>query len=119
MSRLETLLLLVWLGFLLLFAVFNWTLVSATEPVGFLFMTFEIAWGLWLIVLAAIVPGVIRGIAWLESRIVVRRSEHEITQLKARAFDERSGELESFAMSVQERVERTVRDVMGNMPPKN
>lgn len=112
MSRLESVLLLAWWACLLLFAVFNWALLSRTEAVGFLFMTFEGPWGLWLLVIAAGVPALIRALAWVESRSIRRRTESEITRLKARAFDERSGELETFASAVQERVERAVRGAM-------
>ena len=117
MSRLENLLLLAWWGFLLLLSLFNWALVTRTESVGFLFMTFDVAWGLWLIVLGAGLPGAIRMLSWFEGRTLRRRTQGEITRLKARAFDERSGELESFANAVQERVERTLRGALGGTAP--
>jgi len=114
MSRLQNLLLLIWFLFLLLLALFNWPLVSRTETIGFLFMKFDLAWGLWLVVLGIAVPALIRLIGWSEAHSLSRRTSSELTRLKAKAFDERSGELESFAKTLQERLESSIRSLMGS-----
>ena len=114
MSRLQNLLVLIWILFLLLVALFNWPLVSRTETVGFLFMNFEAAWGFWLLLLGVAVVLLIRLLGWSEARALSRRTSSELTRLKAKAFDERSGELESFAKTLQERLERTVRSLLGS-----
>jgi hypothetical protein len=114
MNRLQNLLLLVWLLFLLLLALFNWPLVSRTESIGFLFMKFDGAWGLWLLFLGAAVPLLLRLIGWSETRSLSHRTSSELTRLKAKAFDERSGELERFAKSLQERLEQSIRSLLGS-----
>ena len=114
MSRLQNLLVLIWILFLLLVALFNWPLVSRTEPIGFLFMTFEVAWGLWLLLLGVAAVLLIRLLGWSEARTLSRRTSSELTRLKAKAFDERSGELERFAKTLQEQLERTLRSLLGS-----
>jgi uncharacterized integral membrane protein len=114
MSRLQNLLLLIWILFLVLLALFNWSAVSRAEPLAFLFMTFDAAWGLWLILLGAVVPALLRLIAWAEARAIERRAGAELTRLKAKAFDERGSELESFASALQERLERSIRALLGS-----
>jgi uncharacterized integral membrane protein len=113
LSRLQNLLLAVWILILLLLAAFNWPLVSRSEPVGFLFMAFEISWGLWIVVLGAAVALLLRLLAWTENRHLARRTQAELTWLKAKAFDERSGELESMARTLQERLEQSMRSLLG------
>lgn len=114
MNRLQNLLLIVWVLILVLLALFNWPLVTRTETIGFLFMNFEVAWGLVLLLLGAGVPALLRLIGWIEARALSRRTQAEVTRLKAKAFDERGNELETFAQGVQERVERTVRSLLGS-----
>lgn len=114
MSRLQNLLLIVWVLFLLLVALFNWPLVTRTETIGFLFMNFDVSWGLVLILGGAGVAALLRLIGWMEGRTLSRRTQAEVQRLKAKAFDERGTELEAFAQTVQERMERTVRSLLGS-----
>jgi hypothetical protein len=116
MRRAQNILLGLWVAALIVLALFNWSLLSRPEPVVFLFAEFESAWGLWLLGLALLFPVLMRLIAWADSRWTERRAQTELQRLKAKAFDERGAELEQLARSIQERVETSVRSVLGGSP---
>jgi hypothetical protein len=110
-------LLVLWVLLAVVLGLFNRELLIRTEPVGFLFMEFELPWGLWLVVSAGLFPVLMRLLAWTEARLIQRRATAELQRLKAKAFDEHGGDLEQFARSVQERVVDGVRDLLSRPPP--
>jgi hypothetical protein len=112
MRRIQNILLVLWVLLAVALGLFNWGLLSRSEPVRFLFTEFELRWGLWLVALAGFFPVLMRLLAWTESRLVQRRSMAELQRLKAKAFDEHGGDLEMLARNVQERVVNGVRDLL-------
>jgi len=116
MRRIQNILLVLWVLLAVVLGLFNRELLTRTEPVGLLFMRFELAWALWLLAAAAAFPVLMWLLAWTEARVLRRRSSAELQRLKAKAFDEHGGDLERFAKSVQDRVINGVRDLLSHTP---
>ena len=119
MHRLQTIVLVVWVVFVLLLALFNWSLLWRVEPVEFLFVEFELSLFLWFALLGVGVAAALRAMSWSEARAAAKRLGREIDRLKAQAFDERSGELDNLATRIQEKVEEALKTIVAarNDPP--
>ena len=119
MHRLQTIVLVVWVGFVLLLALFNWSLLWRVEPVEFLFVEFESSLFLWVALLGVGVAVALRAMSGSEARTAAKRLGREIDRLKAQAFDERSGELDNLATRIQEKVEEALKTIVAarNDPP--
>ena len=116
MNRLQNIVLAIWAVLLLLFVAFNWQMAWRPVEVVFLFTQFNIPVLLWLVLGGVAVAAVLRVLAELDFRTRRRRTDKELHDIKAKAFDGLTGEFDKMVAKLQDQLGERIETLLGDHP---